>query len=268
MNNQFTDVTNLAEGLVLNNFDRLSFGNAELQNGLSHSLSLFYRSFNLFNNTNVFARVAYNKNIDQIRSIANFDNVISTSTFFNSQFADETLSAFGSWNKRFGKIRTGLRANFNYSLRNQFIDGRQSVNESFVQSYTPEFRTNFREAPNVRLRYNYSISNNTQGTRTTKIVTNAPSIRFDAYIWDSLTFVTDYRYNNQEIEGESESFTTWSARLGYRKDRDAKWEYEIRANNILNIDANINNNVGNFSVSNSATFLQPRFITFRAIYTL
>ena len=66
MNNQFTDVTNLAEGLVLNDFDRLSFGNAELQNGLSHSLSLFYRSFNLFNNTNVFARVAYNKNIDQI----------------------------------------------------------------------------------------------------------------------------------------------------------------------------------------------------------
>ncbi|WP_188372741.1 TonB-dependent receptor [Winogradskyella haliclonae] len=268
MSNQFTDVTNLAEGLVLNNFDALAYGNSELQNGLSHNLSLNYRSFNLFNNTNVFAVVNYNKNIDQIRSIANFDNVITTSTFFNSQFADETLTAFGSWNKRFGKIRTGIFARFNYSLRNQFVGGRQSENESFVQSYRPEIRTNFREAPNVRLRYQYSISNNNQGSRNTKIITNAPSIRFDAYIWDSVTFVTDYAYNNQNVEGESESFTTWSARLGYRKNRDAKWEYEIRANNILNIDANINNNVGNFSVSNSATFLQPRFITFRAIYTL
>ncbi len=150
MNNQFTDVTNLAEGLVLNNFDRLSLVTLNYRMDCLTALSLFYRSFNLFNNTNVFARVAYNKNIDQIRSIANFDNVISTSTFFNSQFADETYqhSVLGT---KIWKNKNRLRANFNYSLRNQFIDGRQSVNESFVQSYTPEFRTNFREAPNVRL---------------------------------------------------------------------------------------------------------------------
>ncbi|MBT8325906.1 MAG: TonB-dependent receptor family protein [Winogradskyella sp.] len=268
MNNQFTDVTNLAEGLVLNSFDALSFGNAELQNGLSHSLSLRYQSFNLFNNTNVFAFVNYNKNIDQIRSIANFDNVITTNTFFNSQFADETLTAFGSWQKRFGKFITRMRANFNYSLRNQFIQGRQSVNESFNQSYSPEVRTNFREAPNVRLRYTYSINDNQQGSRSTQVITNSPSVRFDAYIWDSVTFVTDFAYTNQNFEGTSESFQTWSARLGYRKDRDAKWEFEVRANNILNIDANISNNVTNFSVRNDAVFLQPRFITLRAIYTL
>jgi hypothetical protein len=268
MTNQFTDVNSLAQGLVLNSFDRLSFGNAELQNGLSHNLSLRYQSFNLFNNTNVFAVVNYSKNIDQIRSITNFDNVITTNTFFNSQFADETLNAVGSWRKTFGKIQTGLGANFNYSLNNQFIQGRQSLNENFTQTYTPNIRTNFREAPNVRLEYRYSVNNTDQGTRSTKIVSNAPSIRFDAYIWDSVTFVTDYEYTNQNAEGRSDSFTTWSARLGYRKDRDAKWEFEVRANNILNIDARFNNNVSNIAVFNSATFIQPRFVTVRAIYTL
>lgn len=268
MSNQFTDVTTLANGLVLNSFNALAFGEPELQNGLSHNISLFYRSFNLFNNTNVVGGITYNKNIDQIRSDAIFNSVITTRTFFNSQFADETLTAFGRWQKRFGKLITTMRANFNYSLRNQFIQGRRSENESFVQSYRPEIRTNFREAPNVRFRYNYSISNNEQGSTTTKIITNSPSIRFDAYIWKSVTFVTDYTYTNQDFEGRSESFQTWSARLGYRKDRDAKWEYEIRANNILNIDANVNNNVTDFSVVNSATFLQPRFITFRVIYSL
>lgn len=268
MTNQFTDVNSLAQGLVLNSFDRLSFGNAELQNGLSHNLSLRYQSFNLFNNTNVFAVVNYSKNIDQIRSITNFDNVITTNTFFNSQFADETLNAVGSWRKTFGKIQTGLGANFNYSLNNQFIQGRQSLNENFAQTYTPSIRTNFREAPNVRLEYRYSINNAVQGTRSTKIVSNAPSIRFDAYIWDSVTFVTNYEYTNQNAEGRSDSFTTWSARLGYRKDRDAKWEFEVRANNILNIDARFNNNVSNIAVFNSATFIQPRFVTVRAIYTL
>lgn len=268
MTNSFTDVTNLAEGLVLNNFNNIQFGNAELQNALSHNVSLFYRSFNLFNYTNVFARINYNKNIDQIRPLTNFESVIRTSTFFNSQFADESVSAFGFVQRTFGKIRASLRSNFNYSLNNQFIQGQQSVIESFTQSYTPELRTNFREAPNVRFRYSYNVRDNNQGTNTTKFITRAPSIEFDAYIWDAVTFVTDFAYNEQESNGQIQTFKTWNASLGYRKDRDAKWEYSLRASNLLNIDSNISNGAGNISVFSSETFIQPRFVTFRLTYTL
>jgi Carboxypeptidase regulatory-like domain/Outer membrane protein beta-barrel family len=268
MTNTFTDVTNIAEGLVLNNFNSIQFGNSELQNALSHNVRLFYSSFNLFNYTNVFAGANYSKNIDQIRSLTNFESVIRTSTFFNSQFADESASVFGRVQRTFGKIRASFRANFNYSKLNQFIQGRQSLNESFTQNYTPEIRTNFREAPNVRLRYGYTIRNNDQGSNTTKFITRAPSIEFDAYIWDSLTFITDFSYTEQESNGQTEAFKTWDASLRYRKDRDAKWEYSLRASNILDIDSNINNGAGNISVFSSETFVQPRFITFRLTYTL
>jgi hypothetical protein len=269
MTNSFTDVTNLAEGLVLNNFNNIQFGNAELQNALSHNVSLFYRSFNLFNYTNVFARVAYNKNIDQIRSLTNFESVIRTSTFFNSQFADESVTAFGFVQRTFGKIRASLRTNFNYSLNNQFIQGQQSVVESFRQNYRPEIRTNFREAPNVSLRYDYSVTNNNQGTNSTKFITNTPSVEFDAYIWDALTFLTDFSYTSQNSNDQStDIFRTWNASLRYRKDKDAKWEYSLRASNILDIDSNISNGAGNISVFASETFVQPRFVTFRLTYTL
>ncbi|MGB0980506.1 MAG: TonB-dependent receptor [Winogradskyella sp.] len=268
MNTAFTDVTNLAEGLVLNNVNNISFGNSELQNSLSHNLSLFYRSFNLFNYTNVFAGVNYSKNIDQIRSLTNFESVIRTSSFFNSQFADESATVFGRVQRTFGKVRASLRANFNYSKNNQFVQGTQSVNESFTQSYRPEIRTNFREAPNVRLRYGYTIRHNDQGSNSTKFITNAPSIEFDAYIWNALTFVTDFTYTSQESNGQTDVFKTWNASLGYRKDRDAKWEYSLRASNLLNIDSNSSNGAGNISVFNSETFVQPRFITFRLTYTL
>ena len=56
MQNQFTDVTRLAQGLVLNNYNSLQYGEPDLQNALSHNISLLYSSFNLFNYTNVFAR--------------------------------------------------------------------------------------------------------------------------------------------------------------------------------------------------------------------
>ncbi|WP_296382539.1 carboxypeptidase regulatory-like domain-containing protein [Winogradskyella sp.] len=268
MRNSFTDVTKLAQGLVLNNFNSIQYGEPELQNALSHNVSLFYSSFNLFNYTNVFAGANYSKNIDQIRSLTDFESVIRTSSFFNSQFADESASLFGRVQRTFGKIRASLRTNFNYSKLNQFIQGSQSVNESFTQSYTPEIRTNFREAPNVRLRYSYTVRDNDQGANTTKFITRAPSIEFDAYIWDALTFVTDFTYNEQESNGQKDAFKTWDASLRYRKNRDAKWEYSLKASNLLDIDSNISNGAGNISVFSSETFVQPRFVTFRLTYTL
>jgi len=269
MSNTFTDVTSLAEGLVLNNYNSIQYGESQLQNSLSHNLRLFYRSFSLFNYTNVFASVNYSKNVDRIRGLNNFENVIRTSTFFNSPFADESLSAFGRVQRTFGKIRASIRTNFNYNKSNQFVQGSRAVNETFLQNYTPELRTNFIKAPNVRLRYGYSITNNNQGDRKTKFITNSPSIEFDAYIWNSLTFKTDFTYTNQsQDDGPSESFKTWNAFMSYRKNRDANWEYEIRATNLLDIDSRVSNGSSTVSVFSSETFIQPRFVTFRVTYTL
>ncbi|AFU69021.1 CNA_B domain containing protein [Psychroflexus torquis ATCC 700755] len=269
MRNQFTDVTRLAEGLVLNSFNSIQFGEPELQNALSNNISLLYSSFNLFNYTNVFARAAYSSNIDQIRSLTNFENVIRTSTFFNSSFADENVSVFGRVQRTFGKVRATINTSFNYSKINQFIQGLQSLNEGFTQTYTPGIRTNFKVAPNVSFNYRYSITNNDQGSRETKFITNAPSIDFDAYIWKKVTFRTNYSYTNQDLgNGESQSFQNWDASLSYRKDRDAKWEYEIKATNLLDIDSQVRNSANNISVFSSETFIQPRFVTFRFVYTL
>jgi len=269
MRNQFTDVTRLARGLLFNSYNSLQYGSPDLQNALSHNISLLYSSFNLFNYTNVFARVAYSSNIDQIRNLTNFESVIRTNTFFNSNFADENFNVFGRIQRTFGKIRTSLSSRFNYSKINQFIQGQQSLNEGFTQSYTPEVRTNFRVAPNIRLRYRYSITNNNQGSRETKFITKAPSVEFDAFIVNKFTFRTNYSYTTQSQDvGEAQSFQNWDATLSYRKDKDAKWEYEMKASNILNIDSQIRNNANNLAVFSSDTFIQPRFITFRVVYRL
>ena len=108
--------------------------------------------------------------------------------------------------RTFGKIRASLNASFNYSKINQLIQGTQSLNKGYTQSYTPGVRTNYREAPNVSLRYRYSITNNDQGSRSTTFTTNAPSIEFDAYIKKRITFKTNYTYTNQDLgNGNSQS---------------------------------------------------------------
>ena len=269
MQNQFTDVTRLAQGLVLNNFSTIQFGEPELQNALSHNLSLVYSSFNLFNYTNVFARLAYSKNINQIRNITSFENVISTSTFFNSNFADESANAFGRIQRTFGKLIASVNLSFNYSKINQLIDSRRSLNTGFTRSYTPSLRTNFKKAPNVSLKYKYTVSTNNQGPNETTFYTSAPSIDFDAYIWKSVTLRTDYTYTNQSLRGgNSDNFQTWNASISYRKNRDTKWEFEVVATNLLDIDSKVSNTATNLFVSESRIFIQPRFITFRLRYEL
>ena len=269
MRNQFTDVTRLAQGLVLNDYNSIQFGEPDLQNALSQNVSLFYSSFNLFNYTNVFARASYSSNMDQVRSLTNFENVIRTSSFFNSNFADENLNVSGRVQRTFGKIRASLNTGFRYSKINQFIQGEKSLNEGYTQTYTPSIRTNFKVAPNVNLSYRYSVINNNQGDRKTTFVTNAPSIEFDAYIKKRVTFRTNYSYTNQDLgDGTSQSFQNWDATLAYRKDSDAKWEYELKATNLLDIDSQVRSNANDVSVFTSETFIQPRFVTFRCTYTL
>ena len=151
----------------------------------------------------------------------------------------------------------------------QFIQGNQSLNEGFTQTYTPGIRTNFKVAPNLNFRYRYSVTNNNQGGRETKFVTNAPSVEFDAYIWKSVTFRTNYTYTNQD-DGvrPSQSFQTWDASLAYRKDKDSKWEYEVKASNLLDTRSQNQSSSGVNVVSATEYFIQPRFITFRLRYQL
>jgi len=269
MRNQFTDVTRLARGIVFNSYNNIQYGTPDLQNALSHNFSLLYRSFNLFNYTNVFTRARYTKNIDQIRSLTDFESVVRTSTFFNSNFADENFNIFGRIQRTFGKIRLSFNSYFNYNKINQFIQKRQSLNEGFTQVYTPALRTNFLIAPNIDIRYRYTISNNIQGDRETKFITRSPSVRFDAYILKKITIKSEFSYTLQEQEGgNTQSFQIWNANASYRKNKDSKWEYEVKGTNLLNINSQVRNSANNISVFNASTFIQPRFITLRAVYKL
>ena len=271
MRTQFTDITKIARGLVLNNYNSLFIGTQDLQNAISHNISLNYYSFNLFNYTNVYAGINYNKSIDQIRNLTSFESVIATSNPFNSSFADENLSIFGRYQRSYGKIRGTLGANLNLSKFNQFIrdTSAPSLNETFSQSYNTSLRTLFKNAPNVEAGMKYSISETNIGSLETKYFTESPFVELDALILKSFTFRTNYsttKFKDQNAILNNYKF--FDASLSYRADQDSKWEFEIRATNLLDTKSQSQSNVSNISVSTTEYFIQPRFITLRLIHTL
>ena len=269
----FTDVVQIARGIVANSYDSFFAGKPELINASFHNVSLNYRSFNLFNNSNVFSRINYRKTIDQVNRNINFQpgSVVSSSTSINSPLDNESLSASLFAGKRFGKIQTGLGGNYNYSKSYQFINNVDNTNINNSYGFNARIGTNFRKAPNVTLRYNISFLNqeNTSRPDVFKSVNHRPTIDFDAYIWKSVTLTSDFSYNEQRQNGETtNTFSIWNAKLAYRKDKDAKWEYEVVGNNLLATGSEASVNQSVFAFTLNERFILPRFISFRVRYQL
>jgi hypothetical protein len=285
MQTTFTDVNELAEGLVFNNYNSLFQGNRELENSLAHNVNVSYFSFNMFNYTNVFAFVNYSKRVDQIRNqsefltIPNPDYPINSneeflqttnriSTPFNSNFADETVSANGRFERAFGKIKASLGGNFSYSKFNQFVNNERSVNESFTQSYNTRITTNFKAAPNVELGYNLSINDYQQGGGTNTYYTHRPFINVDAYFLKGFRFTTDFSYYNYKNKEETlNSYSFWDAELSYQK-KDTKWEYTLGVTNLLDTKSLNQDNTNALYFSTSEYFIQPRYVVLSVKYDL
>ncbi len=270
MQTSFTNVNQLAEALVFNNYNSLFQGNKDLENSLSHNLNLNYSSFNMFNYTNVFASINYNKRIDQIRSQSEFlpNTTNRISTPFNSNFADESISANGRFERTFGKIKASLSGNFSFSKFNQFVNNQRNVNESFTQSYRTRVSTNFRKAPNVEIGYNLSVNDYNQGSGSNKFYTHSPFINVDAYFLKSFIFRADYSYYNYKNEIETlNNYSFFDASLTYQK-KDSKWEYKLGATNLLNTKSLNQDNTNSLYTSTSEYFIQPRFLVLSIKYNL
>ena len=269
----FTDVNQIARGIVANSYNSYFSGNPGLLNASFHNLRLRYSSFNLFNASNVFATINYKKTSDQVNRNTIFGqrSVVSSSTNINSPLDNESLTSFIGLGKTIKKIRTRFGGNFSYNKSYQFINEKENTNESLVRGMNASIGTNFTKAPNVTLRYriNYVDQSNSARPSDIKTVTHSPSIDFDAYIWNSVTLTSDFTFNEVRQGGSKQSsFNIWNAKLAYRKDRDAKWEYELVGNNLLATGSQVNISQSIIAFTVNERFILPRFVSLRVRYQL
>ncbi|CAM1363988.1 conserved exported hypothetical protein [Tenacibaculum sediminilitoris] len=274
MQTSFSDVNQLAEGYVFNNYNSLYSGNRTLENSLYHNINLNYFSFNMFNYTNVFGSINYSKRINEIKSNTEFIDINQVRTSINSAFPDESISARANFQKSFRKFKLRLGGNVSYGKSNSLITDRQTsetrnrLAKTFSQSYTSKFSTNFKEAPNFDVGYNVSINNSNIGGVENTFTTHSPYINFDAFLLKEFIFTSKYTYNKVLSNGETiDSYGFLRTDLTYQK-KDSKWEYKLGVTNLLNSTALNQNSSNDIYVSNSSYVIQPRIAMFTVKYNL
>ena len=264
--NSFTDINQLAEGLVFSNYNSLRKGSRTLENATARQHSLRYFKYNMFNLENISAFLTYSKRIDAVKTRAFYDGVNQSSMPYNSDFADETFSGSGSYGRSFLKnYKASFSANINWSLFNNIQNGVLSTNESFTQSYTLRASTNYKKLPNLEVGYNVAINNYANSV----YYTDRPFAKLDYYFLDSFSLVTEYEfyhyYNTEKTVNNEYDFL--SASLIYQK-KDSKFEYKISGTNLLNTKSINDDSFSQFSTRTSQYTVQPRYLILSLKYNI
>lgn len=269
INRNFTDINNLAQAYVFNNYNSIYQGNRDLESALYHNLSLNFFSFNMFNMQNIFARLNYSKRVDAFKGNTSISGINQVRSTINSNLEDETFSGSGSFQRTFGKIKVKTNASLSLSNTYNIVNNEPKNSKSLSQNYTASVGSSYVNAPNLELGFRYSINDYNNGNTSTTYYTSRPFVKFDATFLKDFIFLLDYDYYKYHDKANTvdNKYGFMDASLSYQK-QDSKWEYSLQATNLTNnrsLDQNAYNDLY-FSTSNYV--VQPRYVLLKVTYEL
>ena len=266
LTNDFTDINKLAEGSVLSSYNSLFKGNRNLENALSHTHSLRFFKYNMFNFENIFANISYSRKVNPIKNSSTFLGINQVSTAINSNFADETISGAANYGRSFLRnYKASLTLAGSWSKFNNIQNNLTQTNESLTQNYTIKASTNYKNLPNIEVGYNYLVND----YQNTKFYTKTPSIKLDYYFLNAFSFVSEYEFYNytNNTKTVKNEYDFLSASLIYQK-KGGKMEYKISGTNLFNTKSLNDDSFSQFSTRTSQYTVQPRYLIFSMKYNL
>ncbi|WP_378182255.1 carboxypeptidase-like regulatory domain-containing protein [Aquimarina sp. SS2-1] len=264
----YTDVNNLVAGYVFNNYNSLSQGNRNLENALYDNYSLNYFSFNMFNYTNIFARITYSNRRNPIKNTSIVTGINRVNTPINSNLADQVLSVNGNFTRTFGKIKGNLSANVSWSSFNNIVNTLPSESISLTQTYQTEWSTNFKKGPNFDLGYSITVNNYDNNGAESTFYTSRPFARLDWAFAKGFFLKSSYSYYNySDASTTLNEYSFWDAEVFYQKP-DSKWEYKFSVTNLLNTESINRDSFNELFNTTSSYVVQPRFWILSVKYNL
>jgi len=243
---------------------------------------LTYFNFNLFSYTNISGNISYTRRVEGIKNNTNIIaiNQVSSPVNLNSNFPDETVSAFGRFSKRVKKIEFIANANVAYVKSNNIIQSgpgtgsatdTQNIrtSESFTQNYRGSVRSNFKEWPNFEVGYALTLNDYDNGGLEQTFYTHQPFANVDVRFLKDFTFDAEWNYYNYTNKDNTvdNSYSFVNANLYYQKG-DSPWEFSIRGTNLLNTEFLNNDSFNDQFNTTSQYFVLPRIMMLVVRYNL
>ena len=268
-NAEFTDIQNVAEGIIVRSYNSLFGGNPILKNSFYHNLGLNYSNFNMFSFFNLYGGINYSKRFDDISNVIQFTGLERINSPINIDAANEVLSGNLNGSKRFDDFSINGSGRLSRSVSNNVISDIANENVSFQQTYSASISTTFFKKMNIDIGLEKTY-NNYEGVNTSsKFENDKPFIKMDVKFLKGFRLDIDYEYNNYQnkASGIKSDFEILDAELSYRLGKSA-WEFRVEGMNLLNTTGVRRDSFNESLISTYEYFIQKRYWLFSVVYDL
>lgn len=265
----FTDIQNVASGIIVGGYNSLFAGNPNLQNSWYHNFSLNYFRFNMFSFFNVYGGMSYQRSLDDVTNIIQFNGLERVNSPINIGMANESLTGFVSSDKRFDDWTVNVSANWNRSIGNNQISDIANQNINFRQTYQASISTVLFGVLNFDFGYDLTLSSYEGGNQLSKFQNHQPNVELDIEFLKGFRFNIDYEYN-QYINKSNSTETFYdllNAELTYRKEK-SKWEFKAEGMNLMNTTGIRRDSFSDSLISTFEYYIQKRYWLFSVKYDL
>ncbi|MGB7841300.1 MAG: TonB-dependent receptor [Salinimicrobium sp.] len=269
LRSSFTDATSYANRLRLINFNQLFRGNEELENELSHSLSLRYYKFNMYRGLFVNGNLNYTRRANSIRSTSIIEGIDQVATLFFTDMPENSYYGNASIAKQVRKLKFTLSGSANLSDYTRVINNEKIDYNSQNYSYTVKGETRFKKLPNLELGYRQDFSNFESDNFSNNFTQISPYANLDYDFLKDLILKANYAYNYYENQNTNEinRFQLGNASLFYNKENNP-WSFEIDVKNVFDVYYRNSNTFNEFLITDQRIYIQPRTFLFKAAYKI
>lgn len=269
MNSTFKDAAEYANRYRLNSFNQLYRGNIDLENETYHSSTLYYRNTNILNRIYYNLGFSYIKREKSIRNTTVLEGIDQISTSVYSNLPENNYSFNGSFSKSFSDFVLGTGVNAGLSDYSRIINEEQIDYKNQNFSYRLQATYRKKNAPYVRLLWTQRFNNSQSETYKSKYLTTEPSVELEYNFLKDFVFKADYTYtySKEKTINQKETYQLAGASLYYNK-RNSLWGFEIRAENLFDLNHKRIHSMDQFMVYDQWVYIQPRTVLFIVSYKL
>ncbi len=265
----FSDASQFANRLYLRSYNSVSQGNENLENGLSHNLRLRFTKFSTYRGIRYYVVANYT---EQIRGVVNSVNYAGINQSVMPFLVDDPLkqwSGYGNISKKILDIDFSAGLRYNTSKYKQLVNDDLTENKNSSISYNVSGKTLFDNFPIIEVGFRQSFGNYTLSGSKSEFVASEPFLNVDYDFWNGFIVSFDYtayRYVNKAFN-EKNNYEISNASLYYNGENSG-WSFELKAQNLFDVQFKNQNSFSSFIISDTRTFILPRIIMFSVGYKL
>lgn len=267
LQNDFPEVSQLANQFDLQNYNSVYKGNALLQNEKYHFASLRYSKMNMYHGVTWNGMLTYNKKINTIRNEIQLDGINQFISPILTDNPETNYNVSGSFTKKIYRFSLKINTRLSWFNYYQTLNAITTENERTSQNVGFLFKTAYRKWPDLSIGYNKAY-NQFIGITKSNYESDTFNSGLEVAFFKFWTFKFEYEnLKNTSNNGQTNFYDMMNSSIRFQK-KDSAFTFQLFVNNVLDNKLKNDYSFSDYLISERKTYILPRVLMVSVSYKL